>query len=89
MTKKMITTIDNPYDPFTEWDKWYSFDTDKGYNTCSYMSRLNDEFGAGDITLDEDEYEEDAFGFDVVDAIAKMNINGMYKVVTMDSQETQ
>ena len=29
-----ITTVDNPYDPFEEWDEWYLFDKTKGYHTC-------------------------------------------------------
>ena len=40
MTEYMITTIDNPYNPFTEFDSWYMFDSDKGYNTCCYLDRI-------------------------------------------------
>lgn len=30
----MITTKDNPYNPDTEWDKWWAFDTGpSGYHT--------------------------------------------------------
>lgn len=36
----MITTKDNPYNPFDDFDKWYRYDTDKGYNTCSYLARI-------------------------------------------------
>lgn len=34
-----LTTNDNPYNPFTEWDAWYGFDLAHGYNTCSYLAR--------------------------------------------------
>lgn len=40
MSDKMLTTTDNPYNPFTHWDEWYAFDEVKGYHTCSYLARL-------------------------------------------------
>ena len=36
----MLTTADNPFNPFTNFDEWYQFDTEKGYNTCSYLARV-------------------------------------------------
>lgn len=35
-----ITTIDNPFDPFTQFDDWYRYDEDMGYHTCSYLARI-------------------------------------------------
>ena len=31
MEEVRITTIDNPFNPFTEWDEWFNFDLQKGY----------------------------------------------------------
>ena len=39
MAYAMLTTIDNPYDPFTEYDRWLEFDEEKGYFTNSYLQR--------------------------------------------------
>lgn len=47
MAKKkvtMLTTYDNKFDPFDEWEKWYDFDTDlqHPHNTCAYLARMTD-----------------------------------------------
>lgn len=40
MAKFMLTTIDNPYDPNTDFDSWFNYDVDKGYNSCAYLDRV-------------------------------------------------
>lgn len=35
-----LTTTDNPYDPVENFDDWFNFDTQKGYNTCQYLARI-------------------------------------------------
>lgn len=35
-----VTTVDNPFDPFTQWERWYNFDEQKGYRTCERIARL-------------------------------------------------
>lgn len=36
----MLTTKDNPYNPFDNFDSWYMFDMDKGYNSSAYLDRI-------------------------------------------------
>ncbi len=36
----MLTTKDNPFNPFTQYDDWYAFDRDKGYHTPEYQARI-------------------------------------------------
>lgn len=36
----MLTTIDNPFDPFEQFDSWLMFDKEKGYDSCERLARL-------------------------------------------------
>ena len=36
----MLTTKDNPYNPWTNYDDWFAYDMQKGYNTPSYQARV-------------------------------------------------
>ncbi|MEG1514773.1 MAG: hypothetical protein RSD95_07820 [Clostridia bacterium] len=58
----MLTTIDNPYNPFTQFEQWFMFDTEKGYDSCGYVGRivhvsdeLSDEENADEIERAIDE----------------------------------
>ena len=45
-----LTTYDNPYNPFTQWDDWYKWDTDNHYYTPELLARyINDEDAMDDI----------------------------------------
>lgn len=55
----MLTTIDNPYNPKTDYLKWKQWDEEAGYNTESYVARLlmmeksfniDDELGMVELT---------------------------------------
>lgn len=35
-----ITTSDNPYDPITDFDRWWSFDREHNYATCELLDRI-------------------------------------------------
>lgn len=47
-TEYRLTTKDNPFNPFTQFDKWFLFDVEKGYNTCGYLARILNKEGSSD-----------------------------------------
>ena len=70
-----LTTIDNPFNPFTQFDEWFAFDDSKGYHTCSYLARI----AKGSYELSE---EDEALAQEMaIDEIVKMNILGIYRKV--------
>jgi hypothetical protein len=51
----MLSTIDNPYDPFDNFSSWYMYDVESGYNSCAYLARIaktSDQFT--DVENDEE-----------------------------------
>lgn len=75
MNDVALTTIDNPYDPFTQFDEWYSFDTGKGYNTCGYLARI------AKTSEDLSDFDNDLETRRAIDEIVSMNILGIYRKV--------
>ena len=47
----MLTTLDNEFNPKTDFDKWLNEDRELGYNTNEYISRLaNFDYDDDDVT---------------------------------------
>lgn len=38
--ESMLSTTDNPYNPWSEFDDWNRWDCSHGYNTLAYLGRL-------------------------------------------------
>lgn len=36
----MLTTKDNPFNPYYNYDSWYQYDLEKGYQTCERLARI-------------------------------------------------
>lgn len=53
-----VTTTDNPFDPFTEWDEWYFYDLSKGYSTCERLDRLSNTSSQLSDELNNEELEQ-------------------------------
>lgn len=75
--KCMLTTVDNPYDPIKQFTLWFMFDVEKGYNSCSYLSRIA-------RTSDQLSDEENDLEIErAIDEIIKYDFMNIYKKVTV------
>ena len=73
-----LTTFDNPYNPFTQFSRWFVFDVEKGYNTCGYLGR---------ITRISDEMTEEEYNQEIetaIDEIIKYDFKNIYRKVYRD-----
>ena len=75
MKETALTTIDNPFDPFKDFDRWYAFDVAHGYDSCAYLARIA---RTSDKFSEEDQEREIQRA---IDEIVSLNINGMYTKV--------
>lgn len=80
ITVAMLTTIDNPYDPFTQFDEWNAYDQEKGYYSCAYLARI------AKSSDDLSESTQAQIVEDAIDEICKNDVIGIYRKVT--KQET-
>lgn len=68
----MLTTKDNPYNPFVDYDAWYAFDVQQGYNTCAFLARIIRD--SDSLTDEENEIEYNRAMNDII----SYDITGMY-----------
>lgn len=68
-----LTTIDNPYDPYDEFDQWFAFDTEKGYNSCGLLERIANT--SDDLSPEDNRIEIN----EAIDQIVLRDPTGIYK----------
>lgn len=81
MNTVMLTTIDNPFDPFTQWDDWKRFDEDMKYFTCSYLARITK------TSDDLSDADNDLAIENAINEIVSLNILGIYRKVYEKNKE--
>lgn len=77
----MLSTIDNPYNPFDNFDQWYAYDELKARQEnrptcCGYLARV-------DASSDEvSEAEQRQTMNDIIDEIIELNLSGKFIKLT-------
>lgn len=69
----MLTTTDNPFNPFTHFDDWLAYDTRVGHHTLAFLARVvktSDELSEADQALAIE------YG---INEIVHYNVSGLYR----------
>jgi len=75
-TEYMLTTVDNPFDPFTQWDEWLAYDTKLGYDTPGMLARVA--INSNDLS----EPDQAVAIQNAIDEIVSENVSGMWRKVS-------
>jgi hypothetical protein len=71
----MLTTVDNPFDPFTQFDEWYVWDQNAGYCTPGLLARIS--YSSDEIS----EADQHLVVQQAIDEIVRENVSGVHKKV--------
>lgn len=77
----MLSTSDNPFNPFDDFENWLAFDREKDYKSCELLARnaiISDEMSQFEI---DDEVER------AIDEIIKYDPLDIYVKVTRQRKE--
>lgn len=72
MDEYMLTTIDNPYDPYTHWSEWYAYDEAAGYHSSGLLARITKS------SQELSETDQNLAISDAIDEIIQENVLGIY-----------
>jgi hypothetical protein len=82
MAEHMLTTVDNPYDPFTQFDEWYRYDLAAGYDSTGLLARIvvtSDSLSEGDQSLAIEQ---------AIDEIVRENVSGVHRKVAQTTESS-
>lgn len=77
-TISMLTTIDNPFDPFDDFASWFVYDSRLGYNSCNLLSICAETSDA--YSDDENKYIIE----DAIDRIIDNDFLHIYRKITKE-----
>ena len=78
-TEYMITTIDNPFNPFDDFVKWFEWDHIAGYNSWERVARFMSD--SPNLTNEEELLDNEK----AIDQVVKNDFTNLYRKVDENS----
>ena len=76
----MLTTIDNPWNPHTNWEEWLTFDESSGYHTSGLLARLS-------FTSPESSEADNEIAINEgIRLVLELNPLGIHKIITKNEK---
>lgn len=80
-TQYMLTTVDNPWSPFTNYDEWYQWDINAGYDTTGLLARI------AIVSVETSDSDFELAIQNAIDEICEQNVSGMHQKVARTLQK--
>ena len=82
----MLTTIDNPYNPFVDYTQWMMFDKEMGYDTSERLMRVAQQYmfeGMSQVEQDKavDKAMDDLIEIDILNVFVKGTEESIQKLI--------
>ena len=80
----MLTTVDNPYNPFNDFAQWYMFDVEHGHNSCGHLATIanvSDEMSDTEYMDEMERAIDDIIANDILNIYKKIYINNTTQLV--------
>lgn len=76
MKEHMLSTMDNPYNPFAEFDEWLNYDRQHKHFTLEFLDRII-------VTSSDLSDADQSLAIELaIDEIVRENVNGLYVKVS-------
>ena len=79
----MLSTIDNPFNPFDDFTSWFLFDVEKGYNSCGLLDRiakLSDDLTSNEFNIEIERAIDEIIKYDPLNIYIKLKHDGAEKL---------
>ena len=78
MRRVYLSTIDNPFDPETQFSDWYDYDESHDYGSCSILARITKK--SDELSYEDNLFEEET----AIDDLIANDFQNIYKKIVKE-----
>lgn len=85
----MLSTKDNPYNPFENFDEWYRYDMDEGWDSCGRLARIasfSDDMSDEEIEIENERAIDSIIKNDFLNVFIKVRPNSVIEPEKIETE---